>query len=144
MTLHAHSAASVLLVAVTLIAAGWDLYVRRVPLAVNALGLVGLPLWAFSQSTPTRACIAVAFGFLGGVVGFAIPVLLERRIGSIGGGDIALLTAAGVIVGPLEVMWLAVVAWLIFAFGYGRRRISAPAAPAVFFAALLLVGIRSI
>jgi prepilin peptidase CpaA len=82
------------LLALTVLAVGWDLKTRRIPNALTASGLlVALALRAFQGPG------SLALGLLAAFIAFALAVPLVLA-GGLGGGDAKLLAAIGAFVGP--------------------------------------------
>lgn len=94
-------AAQILLAALTLVAAGFDIRYRRIPNWLVLAGIVSGFLWnSYSAGWSGLAHAAEGLG-----LGFALyfPLYLLRARGA---GDVKLLAAAGAIVGPGNCFWL--------------------------------------
>jgi prepilin peptidase CpaA len=124
--------------ALTLLAAGWDLASRRIPnlltVTVMALGLAGhLAMQREAGLAWSLAGIAVGLGLL------FIPCVL----GGMGGGDLKLMGAVGSLVGPASVFEIALVSAVaggVIALGVALHK---KVARAAFSQVLSVVGIRS-
>ncbi len=124
--------------ALSLIAAGWDLASRRIP---NLLTVTGMALGLAGHLALEREA-GLAWSLAGLVVGLGL-LLLPCILGGMGGGDLKLMAALGTLVGPasiLEIALVSAVAGGVIALGVALHKRVAHAA---LRRALSVLGIRS-
>ncbi|MGE5455365.1 MAG: prepilin peptidase, partial [Methylocystaceae bacterium] len=83
------------------IAAGTDLWSRRIP---NLLVLIGLFVGIFI-GVFTNGFNGLTVSLMGAAAGLALLMLPYLR-GGMGGGDVKLMMALGAILGPVSVFWV--------------------------------------
>ena len=116
-----------ILVAVVLVAAGWDLKWRRIP--------NWLTVPAFVLALALRVPLGTApllDGFLAGLIAFALGVVVFA-LGGLGGGDVKLLTVAGAFLG-IDRLWGALLVtvlvggaialWAVIRRGRGKETLA--------------------
>jgi len=91
-----------------LIAAGTDLWSRRIP---NLLVLAGLFTGLFI-AVLTAGLEGLAFSLMGAAAGFSL-LLLPYLLGGMGGGDVKLMMALGAILGPVSIFWVFIYTCLV-------------------------------
>lgn len=91
-----------------LIAAGTDLWSRRIP---NLLVLAGL-FTGFFIAVLTAGLEGLTFALMGAAAGFSL-LLLPYLLGGMGGGDVKLMMALGAILGPISIFWVFIYACLV-------------------------------
>jgi len=90
-----------------LIAAGTDLWSRRIPNLLVLAGLfAGLFLGAF-----TNGIDGLVYSLIGAFAGLSL-LLLPYIMGGMGAGDVKLMMALGAIMGPISVFWVFIYACL--------------------------------
>ena len=123
--------------ALSLIAAGWDLASRRIPnlltVTAMAVGLAGHVMFEREAG--------LAWSLAGLVVGLGLLVL-PCILGGMGGGDLKLMAALGTLVGPASVFEIALVSAVaggVLALGVALHK---KVARAAFRQALSVLGVR--
>lgn len=92
---------------IALIAAGIDLWSRRIPNQLVLVGLmIGLVIGAF-----TGGIDGLVNSSVGAITGFCL-LLIPFIMGGMGGGDVKLMMALGSILGPVSIFWVFVYACL--------------------------------
>lgn len=124
--------------ALTLLAAGWDLASRRIP---NLLTVTGMALGLAGHLAAQREA-GLAWSLAGLLVGLGL-LLIPCVLGGMGGGDLKLMGALGTLVGPASVFEIALVSAVaggVIALGVALHR---KVARAAFRQALSVLGMRS-
>lgn len=105
-------------IALTAVAAAWDLRTGKIPNRLLLLGLVGAIGAALANALASGDVLRTLLGMVVGVVLVSLVPALLYRVGGLGGGDLKLLALLGASLGPylgLEAELYAFVLALIYA-----------------------------